>query len=158
MSSWADVMGAAPELAAAVRGRFDAHVHTTMATLRRDGSPRISGTEVVFWDGELWLAGMPASRKLADLRRDGRVAVHSGSDDPPAWTGDAKVAGRAVEVTEAAALAAFAAALPAGAPGEFELFRVSLHEAVLVRIGEPGDHLVIEAWHEGRGLSTAIRR
>ena len=158
MSRWQEFAGSAPELADAVKARFGAHVHLTMATLRRDGSPRISGTEVVFWDGDLWLAGMPASRKLADLRRDGRVAVHSGSDDPPDWTGDAKVAGCAVEVTDTEALAAFAAALPVGAPGGFELFRVALHEAVLVRLGEPGDHLVIEAWHEGSGLSSATRR
>jgi hypothetical protein len=42
----------APELAALARRFLDAHVHKTLATLRRDGSPRISGTEVVFAGGK----------------------------------------------------------------------------------------------------------
>ena len=45
MPSWSDFEAAAPELAARVRARLDAHTHKTLATVRRDGSPRISGTE-----------------------------------------------------------------------------------------------------------------
>jgi hypothetical protein len=41
----------------------------TLATLRRDGSPRISGTEVEFTDGQVWLGMMPGSLKALDLRR-----------------------------------------------------------------------------------------
>ena len=171
MSEWQQVEQEAPELAAAVRERFAAHKHLTLATLRRDGSPRISGTEVVLRDGQLWLAGMPGSLKLADLRRDGRLALHSGSDDPPAWSADAKVAGRAVEVRDPAALAAFDQSDEQGPPDVrqrppdaqqeppgFELVRVDLTEVVLVRLGEPADHLVIEAWHEGRGVTRVERR
>jgi hypothetical protein len=158
MSSWQQVEQVAPALAAAVRARLTAHVHLTLATLRRDGSPRISGTEVVLRDGELWLAGMAGGRKTADLRRDGRLALHSGSDDPPAWTSDAKVAGRAHEVLEPERLRAFAGELDQEPPGSFELFRIDLHEVVLVRLGEPADHLVVEAWHEGRGVSRVERR
>ena len=44
MPSWSEFEAAAPELAARVRVRLDAHVHKTLATLRADGSPRISGT------------------------------------------------------------------------------------------------------------------
>ena len=40
---------AAPELAAAVHERLDAHRHKTIATIRSDGSPRISGTEARSW-------------------------------------------------------------------------------------------------------------
>ena len=53
MASWTEFSAAAPELAERVKKRFDAHKHKTMATLRKDGSPRISGTEVEFRDGEL---------------------------------------------------------------------------------------------------------
>ena len=45
MPSWDEVARSAPELATAVQRLFDAHKHRTMATLRRDGSPRISGIE-----------------------------------------------------------------------------------------------------------------
>ncbi|MBA3464363.1 MAG: pyridoxamine 5'-phosphate oxidase family protein, partial [Deltaproteobacteria bacterium] len=54
--------------------------HKTVATLRRDGSPRVSGTELTSYDGQLWLAGMPGALRFADLRRDPRFALHSGSD------------------------------------------------------------------------------
>ncbi len=148
----------ASDLADAVRARFAAHTHHTMATLRRDGSPRISGTEVVFAGDELWLAGMPGSLKFADLRRDGRVALHCGSDDPPAWTGDGKVAGRAVEVVDEGERRAFARAAGQDEAGGYELFRLDLHEVVHVHLGEPADHLVIESWHEGRGVRRDVRR
>jgi hypothetical protein len=53
MPSWSEVEAEAPELAALARGFFDAHVHKTLATLRRDGSPRISATKADFAEGEL---------------------------------------------------------------------------------------------------------
>src|SRR3712207_192462 len=90
MPSWSFVEAEAPELAALARGFLDAYVHKTLATLRRDGSPRISGTEVVFSEGELWLGSMWHSSKALDLLRDPRFALHSGSADPPDWAGDAK--------------------------------------------------------------------
>ncbi|MDP9397594.1 MAG: pyridoxamine 5'-phosphate oxidase family protein [Actinomycetota bacterium] len=158
MATWEAITEAAPDFAQAVRRRFDAH---GLATLRRDGSPRISGIEASFRDGELWLAGMPGSVKFLDLRRDPRLALHSASEDPEIWTGDAKVGGRAVAVTDAGALAAFAGAgqgSEAPSPGSFELFRVELSEAVLVQLGDPADHLVIESWHDGTGLRRVERR
>jgi hypothetical protein len=53
MPSWSKFEVAAPELAERVRARLDAHSHKTLATVRLDGSPRISGTETVLRDGEL---------------------------------------------------------------------------------------------------------
>lgn len=156
MASWSEVQAAAPELAAEVERRFAAHVNKTMATLRADGGPRISGTEVVVRDGELWLGSMPGARKAADLRRDPRVAVHSGSDDPPAWTGDAKVSGRAVEETSPEA---WARALPDGPhePSASHLFRLDLTEVSVVRLAEGGQSLVIEVWTPQSGLRRVER-
>lgn len=155
MPSWSQVEGEAPELAALARRFLDAGMHKTLATLRRDGSPRISGTEVVFADGELWLGSMGGSVKALDLQRDPRLALHSASSDPPAWTGDAKLAGRAEEVTD---LRRWAAVLGGDAePGSSHLFRVDVTELVVVRLGDPADHLVIEAWHAGRGVTRRRR-
>lgn len=152
MVSWSEVPAA---LAGEVERRFAAHVHKTMATLRADGAPRISGTELVVAGGELWLGSMPGARKEADLRRDGRVAVHSGSDDPPGWTGDAKVAGRAVETRDPAD---WERALPgtSHAPGNSSLFRLDVTEVSVVRLD--GDHLVVEGWTPERGLWSVERR
>ncbi len=146
MSNWAALAAAEPEFADRVRRVFDAHRHKVLATLRRDGSPRVSGIEVEFADGELQMGMMPGSVKAQDLRRDPRLALHAASedapqDDPSSWLGDAKIAGRAVEVV--------------GPPDEVEAahhFQVDITEAVLIWVGRPADHLVIESWHEGRGL------
>jgi Pyridoxamine 5'-phosphate oxidase len=160
MASWSEIETAAPELAARARATFDAHKHKVLATLRRDGSPRISGIEADFADGQLWLGMMPGSRKALDLRRDPRLALHSASVDPPegdpaSWAGDAKLSGRAVEVDDPAVLERMGAGDQAG---EAHLFRVDITELVHTRVGEPADHLVIELWREGQGLRTMRRR
>src|SRR5690242_15367275 len=100
MASWSEVEDQAPELAARARAIFDAVTHKTIATLRRDGSRRISGIELELEAGEMWIGSMWRAVKALDLQRDGRFALHSGSTDPPDWTADAKIAGRAIEVTE----------------------------------------------------------
>ena len=143
--SWAQVESEAPELAAAVRACFDVRKHATMATLRADGSPRISGTEVQWEDGELRIGSMPGALKARDLQRDGRVAIHSPTVDPPEgreseWAGEAKVAGRASE-------------LPSGDASH--AFRIEVTEVVHTRVD--GDALLITSWHPGRGLQVRRR-
>ncbi len=157
MTSWSDFTAAEPELAAEVARRLTAHKHLVMATLRADGSPRLNGTEVVLTAEQLWLAGMSGARRFADLRRDPRVALHSGSDDPPAWSGDARVCGRAVEATRDE-LVAVAEVVGQPADGSFELFRVELTEAVSVRLAEGGESLLVETWRPGSGLTRHERR
>jgi hypothetical protein len=149
MPSWTEVEAEAPELCALARGYLDAHKHKTIATLRRDGSPRISGTEVEFARDDLWFGSMWQAVKALDLRRDGRFALHSGSDDPPGWTGDAKLAGRAFEVDDDD----MKREISAEQPGPWHLFRADVTELSVVYLGDGGKHLVIEAWHAGRGLS-----
>jgi hypothetical protein len=160
MASWKEFEAAAPELAGRARAAFDAHRHKLLATLRRDGSPRISGIEATFADGELWLGMMPGSRKALDLRRDPRLALHSPSldppDDPTTWGGDAKLAGRAVEVDDPALKARLAGG--SGQPDESHLFRVDITEVVHTRVGDPPDHLVIELWRPGEGVRRTQRR
>jgi len=150
MASWREVSDEAPEFAARVRRLFDARKHKTMATLRRDGSPRISGTELEFGDDEIHLGMMSGSMKALDVRRDSRIALHSPTvdppdDDPSAWPGEAKIAGRAIPAS-------------GDNPADGVRFRVEIDEVVLTHVGTPADHLVIESWHPGRGLERRIRR
>jgi Pyridoxamine 5'-phosphate oxidase len=156
MASWRDLEGEAPELAARAREIFDAFKHKTIATLRRDGSPRISGTEVQFVDGDMWLGSMWNAVKALDLQRDPRFALHSASMDPPEWTADAKVAGRVEEITDSERKAAIWG--HESPPGEAHLFRLDVTELVVTGLGDPPDHLVIESWHEGRGVTRRERR
>jgi hypothetical protein len=155
MAGWSEIEAAAPELTALARRFFELRKHMTLATLRRDGSPRISGTEAIFAEGELWLGSMWRARKALDLRRDPRFALHGGSVDPPEWEGDAKLAGRAEEITDPARVVAI---IGGRGSGRSHLFRADIHELSVVRLGEPADHLVIEAWHAGRGVSRRERR
>jgi len=160
MASWREVEEAEPEFARAVRERLDAHMHKTLATLRRDGSPRISGTEATFVEGELWFGSMWKARKALDLRRDPRMALHSASEDPPEWSGDAKLYGRVEEVDDKERRRALVRAQGnegGGPPEPYHLFRVEIAEVVLTRLGDPADHLSIELWREGEGLRRMRR-
>jgi hypothetical protein len=142
MAGWREVETEAPELAARARELFDANKHKTLATLRRDGSPRISGIEIEFDDGELWFGSMWRAVKALDLQRDPRFAIHSASDGAD-FKGDAKVAGRVEEVSS---------------DGRSHRFRADVTELVVISLGgDPPDHLLIESWHAERGVTTRRR-
>ena len=153
MAAWREVEAAAPALAARVRELFDAGRHKTIATLRADGSPRISGIECEFVDGELRFGSMAGARKGADLHRDPRFALHGPTVHPVEgkegeWPGEAKVAGRAV---------------PAGALGgegeapDGELFRADISEVVFTHLDPEATKLVIESWTPQQGLRVVER-
>jgi hypothetical protein len=151
MASWSEFAAAEPALARRVEERFGIRKHKTLATLRRDGSPRISGIEVEFADGELFLGMMPDSVKLRDLERDPRLALHSPTEDPPdgqpqGWVGEAKLAGRAIEVDA-----------PDSPAAGGRRFRVDITEAVLTHLNEAGDQLVVESWRPGQGTRRLER-
>ena len=146
MSTWSEVSAAAPELAAAVEARLRATKHHVLATLRRDGSPRVSGTEVEIRDDGLYLGSMWQAVKARDLQRDGRFALHTNPGDGSMAGGDAKLAGVAVEVTDHPAAE------------EFHLFRLDVTEVVLTSLHPEGDRLVIESWRPGEGLRRVERR
>lgn len=156
--SWHEVEAQVPGLAASVRERLEAHRHLVMATLRADGSPRLCGTEATVWDGDLWIGAMAGSRRFADLRRDPRIALHSGPDDPPRWTGDARVAGVAVIVEDDAVKRSFLAATGHAVPGSFELARVLVGELVLVALMPAGDTLSVTSWRPGELVRRTERR
>jgi hypothetical protein len=157
VASWAEFEAIAPELAEALQRRFAAHKHALLATLRRDGSPRISGIETTFGDGELWLGMMPDSWKAADLRRDPRFALHAAPIDVDLVDGDGKVGGRAIEVTDAATVARYVAGLEQEfSPSDIDLFRIDLTDASLTRVQD--EWLVIDSWREGEAPKQRRRR
>ena len=154
---WHDFERSEPDLADRVRVRFAGHPHAVLATLRRDGSPRLSGMEAPIRDGHLWLAMMRDSRKAADVRRDPRFSMHSSPDDENLPAGDARVDGRALAATEAET-AVFVAGHRLGIddPAAMELFTASVERVVLTRV--TGGELVIESWTPERGWCEVRRR
>jgi hypothetical protein len=146
MTAWSDVERAEPDFAKRVRALFDARRHKTIATLRADGAPRISGIEAAFEDGELTFGSMPAARKGADLRRDPRFALHSATVDPiegdeASWPGEAKVTGRALPV----------------AAEQGDRFRADIAEVVHTHLNPEASLLVIEWWTPAGGLRRVER-
>jgi Pyridoxamine 5'-phosphate oxidase len=150
MTAWRDVEQAEPEFAARVRALFDAHRHKTLATVRADGSPRISGIEAAFEDGELVFGSMPNARKGADLRRDPRFALHSATVDPvegaeAQWPGEAKISGRAIP----------AGPITEGPDGD--AFHADITGVVHTHLNEQASLLVIEWWTPAHGLRKIDR-
>ncbi|MDT9687854.1 pyridoxamine 5'-phosphate oxidase family protein [Streptomyces sp. P9(2023)] len=154
VTTWSAFAAAEPELATTVRERFGQFTHHALATLRKDGSPRLSGIEADFrWD-ELWLGMMPNSRKALDLRRDPRFSLLA---NPGAGTdmggGDVRISGRAVEITDPETLERYAEEV--GMPMPFHVFRVEPTE--VVRTYVEGDDMVIRSWRPGRAVRTMRR-
>jgi hypothetical protein len=150
MTAWQHIEQAEPEFTQRVRALFDAHRHKTIATLRADGSPRISGIEVTFEDGELVFGSMPNARKGADLHRDPRFALHSPTVDPPEdtdarWPGEAKISGRAI------------AAGPITEGPDGELFHADITEVVHTHHNEAATMLVVDWWTPKHGLRKIER-
>jgi hypothetical protein len=158
VASWSQVESEAAEFAARVRAFLDARVHKTIATLRADGSPRISGIETFWANGDLWFGSMPRARKALDLRRNPRFALHSGSIDPPDWEGDAKLSGNAVEITDPQERLRIFRTRGSDAPSaDAHLFRADLLEVSTVGLNDARTKLVIELWRPGQELRRMER-
>lgn len=151
MTAWRDVERVEPEFAQRVRELFDAHRHKTVATLLGDGSPRISGIEATFEDGELAFGSMPNARKGADLRRDPRFALHSATVDPvegseAQWPGEAKISGRAIH------------AGPTNGGPEGDRFHADVAEVVYTHLNANATMLVVEWWTPAHGKRRVERK
>ncbi|MGW2746841.1 pyridoxamine 5'-phosphate oxidase family protein [Streptomyces sp. NPDC001450] len=151
--NWAAFTTAAPGLAALAEERFGTYRHHVLASLRRDGSPRTSGLEVRFLGGELWLGMMPRSLKALDLLRDPRFALQAnpGAD---VGSGDVRISGRAFEVEDGAARAAYVEEVEP--PQPFHLFRTELTEVVRTYV-EDEKYLVAQVWKPGEPVRTLKR-
>lgn len=155
MARWSEVEQQVPELAARVQELFDSGRHKTIATLRADGSPRISGIECEFVDGELRFGSMAGARKGADMLRDPRFALHGPTVDPvegneAEWPGEAKVAGRAIHT----------GSLPAGEDGEQpegDMFVADVTELVVTSLNGDATRLAVEWWTPEGGLRRIER-
>ena len=150
MVTWHEVVEAEPDFARRVGALFDAHRHKTIATIRADGSPRISGVESQFENGELVFGSMPLARKGADLRRDPRFALHSATVDPvegaeALWPGEAKINARAILDASSAR------------SSDGERFRADITVVVHIHLNDAASLLVIEWWTPSDGLQMTER-
>jgi hypothetical protein len=167
MASFADVEKAEPQLADRVRAILSATTNAVLGTLRRDGTPRLSGSDVYFHDGQLRIWSMPRARKGQDLRRDPRAAIHSipwdsrrlrdGAAD--VGQADAKVSGRAVLTSDAGERSRFRAWLRAERgfepPDDWDLFTIDVDALTVIAVDD--GQLLVDRWSTTDGRRTVRR-
>lgn len=157
MVSWQEFAERAPALARAGRERFDRHELVMLGTLRRDGRPRISPVEFLYFEGTLTTGGMWQSRKCLDLLRDPRCVLHSVTSDKAGTEGDFKLYGRAASIDDAATRERYGEAVFAAIgwrPDEpFHLFGIDVEEAGFIVFGEEARALQ-PAMVEGEGEAS----
>jgi nitroimidazol reductase NimA-like FMN-containing flavoprotein (pyridoxamine 5'-phosphate oxidase superfamily) len=167
MASFADVENVEPDLANRVRAILSSTTNAVLGTIRRDGSPRLSGADPYFHDGQLRIWSMPRARKGQDLRRDPRVAVHSipwdsrklrdGAAD--VGEADAKVSGTAELVSDAGAQSAFRAWLTSERgvepPQDWDLFTIDIDALTVISVDN--GQLVIDGWSTTDGRQMMRR-
>jgi hypothetical protein len=152
---WAEFQASAPELAELGLEGFREQNLCLIGTLRADGWPRISPTEVYFVDGELMLGMMRDSRKSHDLERDPRITVMTPQCDREAKRGDFKIYGRVREVNDPQARERYGQTIYAAIswrPEEpYPLYSVDVETASYISFGENRRLL---RWSPDRGLET----
>jgi hypothetical protein len=130
MATWAEMAGAAPELADLGRQLFyrTETGEALLATVRDDEPPRINPIWIAIMDGRLY-AFIGRSPKRTSLERDGRYSLHSHVD--PAVPSEFSVRGRAALVAAGPARNAIATRWYFEPGGEYELFEFDVESAVL---------------------------
>jgi Pyridoxamine 5'-phosphate oxidase len=141
---WAEVKSRQPRLIEFGHRRLLDPGVVLVATIRRDGTPRLSPVEPYVMDGDLWLSMMWGSTKARDLLRDPRILVHSVITSRDGGEGEYKVRGRAEPTDDAAIQRRYADAVADAlgwrpVPGRSHLFSVDA----------TGDQFVAR-WPDGR--------
>jgi hypothetical protein len=83
MASWAEFEVAAPEIAAVGQALLEKHHLAYLATVRRDGAPRVHPVSPAIIEGRLLVCSLHSSPKVRDQLRDPRYMLHMlpGKDD-----------------------------------------------------------------------------
>lgn len=168
MTTWKQFDASEPELAARALAILTSATNAVLGTIRRDGTPRLSGIDPFVAHGEVWIGSMPGARKGIDLKRDPRLVLHGipwesrkvreGAEDP--GDGDVKLTGRAVLASDdekRAAFAAFAAERGFEPPDTdtADVFRIEVETVVVIGVAD--DQLVIDRWSATDGRTTVRR-
>lgn len=152
---WAEFESKEPRFAALGREKLAGPGVVLVGTVRKDGSPRISPVEPLFWDGELWLSMGLRTMKARDLRRDSRILVHSVVRGRDGGEGELKLRGRAVAEEDEARNAQVAVAIAEQLGwrpevGKFHLFRVDVEDVTFIHWDDRNNDQFLTRWPEGR--------
>jgi hypothetical protein len=140
MTTWREFTEAAPLIATIFARRHAATGNLCLlATLRADGSPRISPCEVFVVGEDLMLGMMWQSKKALDLVRDPRIAVHSVQSERSGEPPDVKLYGVVEDVSDADARRRYGDVLDAAIgwrpPEPYHLFALDVRQAGMIAFG-----------------------
>ncbi|HEX5294822.1 MAG TPA: pyridoxamine 5'-phosphate oxidase family protein [Streptosporangiaceae bacterium] len=152
---WSELESAQPGLAGLGRRRLLAPGVVLVATIRRDGTPRLSPVEPVVLDGDLWLCLLWNSTKAADLQRDPRVLVHSVVTGRDGGEGEFKIRGRVRAEHDPEVQRRYGEMVTRDlgwslTPGRFHLFAVSLDEVTFIRYDDSTGDQHVAMWPPAR--------
>jgi hypothetical protein len=152
---WADFERQQPRFAALGRAKLASPGVVLVGTVRKDGSPRISPVEPLFWNGDLWLSMGLDSMKAKDLQRDPRVLVHSVVTKRDGSEGEFKVRGCACEERDVTLNAQVADAVVQQLGwrpevGKFHLFRIEIDDVTFIHWDDRNNDQYLSRWPEGR--------
>ncbi len=152
--NWLGLVAAAPEITTPGLALIERAGVVLLGTVRRDGAPRISPVEPLFADGELYLGMMPRSHKVADLRRDPRVSLHSPVADRTA-TEELKLHGRVREVLDEGERKAYCEGLFAKigwSPESMDFALFALEIETAAHFSQAEGNRVVARFRAGRGV------
>lgn len=162
MASWEGFAAVAPRIAEVFTRRHAATGALCMlATLRPDGFPRVSPMEPQFFEGELWIGGMPGTAKFRDLLADPRFSLHTATVDTHVSAGDAKVWGTVEDVADLDLHQRYATDLFSRTGFDLRgrtfdhLFRADVTGAASVWVGD--GHMDVTTWKAG-GEERVVRK
>jgi hypothetical protein len=152
---WSELETAQPRLADVGRRRLIEPGVVLVATIRRDGTPRLSPVEPYVMEGDLWLSMMWQSTKARDLARDPRILVHSVITNRDGGEGEYKVRGTARATDDRAVQRRYADAVARSLgwdpePGRFHLFAVDIEEVTFIRYDDATGDQYVCRWPGGR--------
>jgi hypothetical protein len=141
--SWKTLEDQRPELAAFAAARLHGNV-AYLATVRKDGAPRVHPVTPIIGGGHLFVFMEPTSPKGHDLRRDARYALHCSVSDNSGASGECYVAGQAQFIDDPE-LRALAVSLASYAPAErYILFELGLESAASTAY--TADQIIRQHW------------
>jgi hypothetical protein len=152
---WQELVDRQPRLAAKAHDRLIEPGVVLVATVRRDGSPRLSPVEPFVLEGDLLLSMLWGSYKAGDLLRDPRVLVHSIVTGRDGSEGELKLRGLAHEESDLALQGRYADAVGARLgwhpePGRFHLFSIRVRDVTFIRYHEPTGDQFVASWPPSR--------
>ncbi len=154
---WRELEIAAPEIARVGEERLDRARVGLLATLREDGSPRISPVEPYLSQGELLFGSLVWSLKTRDLRRDSRCALHSAITGPDNGEPELKLQGRALEAEGQIRDACQEGWWQAQSPEAAIVFALRIERASLVKWDIAQGQMVVVRWSPDHGLTESRR-